>query len=348
MRRTDRKRADVLPGSPAGDGERGPRSDPRGDPAGAHASARLIVVLGPTGTGKSEVALEIARRLGGEIIGCDALQVYRGLDVGTAKPDRDARREVPHHLIDEIDPRHDFSLAEFVARAESAIAEISARGRVPIVAGGTGLYLRGLLRGIVPLPPRDDRLRERLRAVADRRGPGFLHRWLARLDPDSARRLAVGDRQRVLRALELGLTGPRTWSARLREDGTFTGASERYETVKLGLALDRETLAERLDERVERFFRGGLVEEVRRILADGVPVRANALKAIGYREVVRALAQGIDPHGVVAEVQRNTRRYAKRQLTWFRREPGVVWVDARERDRVVARALDLWRERAVT
>jgi tRNA dimethylallyltransferase len=277
------------------------------------------------------------------VIGCDALQVYRGLDVATAKPSAADRRLVPHHVVDEVDPRHDFSLAEFVACAERALASIASRGRVPIVVGGTGLYLRGLLRGIVALPPRDAELRSRLRAIAERRGSARLHRWLARLDPPSAARIAPGDRQRVLRALELALGSDRTWSARLAEEGAFASGVERFASRKLGLTLDRATLFDALDARVVRFFEEGLVDEVRALLAAGVPSSANALKAIGYREVVDALGRGIDPRSVLAQVQRSTRRYAKRQLTWFRREPGVTWLDAAlPRERLVESALALW------
>lgn len=348
VRGSDRARAELLPRSLAGGRERGAR--PRARNAGPESSPpliRLLAIVGPTGTGKSGLAVEIARRIGGEIVGCDALQVYRGLDSATAKPGPVERREIRHHLIDAVDPRHAFSLAEFVARAERAIAEIVARGHVPIVVGGTGLYLRGLLRGIVALPPRDALLRARLRAVAERRGTGFLHRWLARVDPDSAARLAAGDSQRILRALELGLSTSRTWSARLRDEGSFRSGAERYRTVKVGLRLDRQALARRLDARVGQFFEAGLVEEVRALLAAGVPAEANALKAIGYREVVRALRAGADPTAVAAEVQRSTRRYAKRQLTWFRREPGLLWLDAGEdRARLVERVLELWNGQA--
>ncbi len=303
----------------------------------------MLVVVGPTGTGKSDLALELARALDGEIVGCDALQIYRGLDAATAKPSVADRRTVPHHLLDEVDPRRDFSLAEFVDRAERAIAAIAAQRRVPIVVGGTGLYLRGLLRGIVALPPRDEPLRSRLRAAADRWGVERLHRWLARIDRASAGRIAPGDRQRVLRALELGLGTDRTWSERLRDEGSFDSGVERFATLKLGLTLERAALFRALDERVVRFFDGGLVQEVRTLLASGVPAGANALKAIGYREVVEALAAGVDPLDVLPQVQRSTRRYAKRQLTWFRREPRVEWLDAAwPRERIVERALALW------
>lgn len=333
-----------MPRSSASDGERGARSSAR-SPASDDAPAltRLLVLVGPTGTGKSDLAIDVAHRLSGEVIGCDAVQVYQGLDAATAKPSPSRRREICHHLIDECDPRQDFSLAEFVERAERAIARIEANGHLPIVAGGTGLYLRGLLRGIVTAPPRDETLRARLCVVAERRGPAFLHRWLGRVDPPTADRLAPGDRQRIVRALELALGTSRTWSERLRDEGTWATGTERYRALKIGLSLEREVLYRALDARVAAFFEAGLVDEVRGLLAAGVPPQANALKAIGYREVVLAIRDGHDPALSVGAVQRSTRRYAKRQLTWFRREPGVVWLDAADdRARLVERILALW------
>lgn len=261
-------------------------------------------------------------------MGFDAVQVYRGLDAATAKPPREQRDRVRHHVLDCVDPRTDFSLAAFLALAERALEEIRARGVPAILAGGTGLYLRGLLRGIVPAPPRDARLRARLHALADRRGPTALHRLLARIDPESARRLSPSDTQRVARAVEFGLLAGEPFSARLAGTGTWASGRERFATLKVGLTLERAELYGRLDRRVEAFFAGGLVEEVERLLASGLPPGSNALKAIGYREVAAALASGGDPHAVVEDVKRNTRRYAKRQLTWFRGEPDVVWLDA--------------------
>lgn len=285
--------------------------------------------MGPTGTGKSETALRLAARLGGEIVGCDALQVYVGLDAATAKPTAEARRAVPHHLVDVADPRRDFSLADYVRLASRAVEEIEGRGRIPIVVGGTGLYLRGLLRGIVVAPGRDETLRSRLRRMAARFGPERLHRWLARLDPDTASRLNPRDTQRILRGLEIALTGGGvTWGELLRRQGSWQAGEERYPSLKFGLDLDRARLGQILQRRVEGFFAAGLVEEVERLLAAGVPETANAFKGIGYREVLAAIREGRDPRGVLDEVVRSTRRYAKRQRTWFRKEPGVLWLDA--------------------
>jgi tRNA dimethylallyltransferase len=304
---------------------------------------RLLILIGPTGTGKTETALEVAGRIDGEIIGCDAVQVYRGLDAGTAKASRRAREQIPHHLVDRIDPRHAYTLADYVRDAQAAIVSISGRGKVPLVVGGTGLYLRGLMRGIVPAPQPDPELRRRLRAMADRFGATRLHRWLARVDPASAKRLPPADVQRVTRALEIALGGETTWSERLRDEGTWSEGAERYASLKIGLDLDVAALDARLDQRVDSFYDAGLVQEIRELLAAGVPREANALKAIGYREILSALDAGRNPLEARDEIARNTRRYARRQRTWFRSEPNVVWINADDRaERLAERAVEMW------
>jgi len=283
-------------------------------------------------------------RLDGEIINCDALQVYRGFDAATAKPPVEHRRRVPHHLVDCAEPGHDFNLAEFERLASVAVTDIARRGRVPIVAGGTGMYLRGLLRGIVASPPRDEALRSRIRAIGERRGAAALHRWLGRLDPDSALRLPPGDVQRLARAVEFALLAGGKWSERLRTEGTWHNGGERYRTLKVGLTMNRQRLYERLDARVDRFFDSGLIDEVRELVSRGVPPEANAFKAIGYREVLSALREGRDAAGVREDVRRSTRRFAKRQMTWFRREPDVVWLDAEAGAADLAeRVVESWR-----
>jgi tRNA dimethylallyltransferase len=307
----------------------------------------VLVLLGPTGTGKSDVALEVARLLDGEIVGCDALQVYRGLDAATAKPSPTARRAVRHHLIDCVDPRTDYTMADYVRAADGAVAAVLSRGRVPLIVGGTGLYLRGLLRGFIDAPARNAALRGRLYGIVERGGTERLRGWLRRHDPASERRVPAADVQRLVRAIELAHEGGPSWSERLRDTGTWSSGAERYCSVKVGLDMDREQHAALLDARVDRFFEAGLVREVRELLREGVPKEANALKAIGYREVLRAIDRGEDPEGVRDEIRRNTRRYAKRQRTWFRSEPGVVWLDAALDARALAeRVVRLWRKRA--
>jgi tRNA dimethylallyltransferase len=274
------------------------------------------------------VALRAAEHLHGEIVGCDALQVYRGFDAATAKPTREDRALVPHWLVDVADPRRDYSLADYVRDADAAIAAILARGHVPIVVGGTGMYLRGLLKGVVSAPARDEALRARLRRMAARFGAARLHRWLRHRDPLSAARVPPGDTQRVVRGLEVALAAGSTWGQRLEAGGTWALAGERYEAMKFGLDLPRALLNERLEARVDGFFAAGLVAEVDRLLAEGVPASANAFKAIGYREVVRARVERREPEAERDAIVQATRRYAKRQRTWFRSEPDVAWLDA--------------------
>ncbi len=207
------------------------------------------------------------------------------------------------------------------------------------------MYLRGLLQGIVEAPPRDPALRDRLRGMATRHGARRLHRWLRRLDPGSAERLSPGDTQRIVRALEVALSGGPRLSDLLAGGGTWARGLERYAALKIGLELDRRALGERLEARVRGFFAAGLVSEVLDLLRGGVPESANALKAIGYREVLEALRTGLDPESVVEEVVASTRRYAKRQRTWFRKEAGVVWLDASEGPEALAdRIVALWGE----
>jgi len=308
-------------------------------------ASALLVLVGPTGSGKSDLALTLAQALDCEIVGCDALQVYRGFDAATAKPSIEDRRRVPHHLIDCIDPASDFSLADYVRLAEAAVAQITGRQRLPFIVGGSGMYLRGLLRGVIVAPPRNAELRDRLRAIVRRGGGDRLRAWLERMDPESARRIPPGDLQRTLRAIELGYSPGENWSERLRDAGTWEAGRERFSALKIGLAIDPEKAAHRLDARVDAFFDAGLVEEVRKLLDEGLSPSANAFKAIGYHEVLSALVRGEDANAVRDEVKRKTRRYAKRQRTWFRREPGLQWLDGHaEPPWLVARIVDLWHD----
>lgn len=277
---------------------------------------------------------------------CDAVQVYRGLDAASAKPTLAERRRVAHHLIDVAEPGVDFTLADYVRLATRAVREVAARGRVPAVVGGTGMYLRGLLRGIIPAPARDEALRARLGGMVSRHGTPRMHRWLNRLDADSAARIPPGDARRIVRALEIALSGEASWSQRIRREGTWSGATERFATLKVGLDMDREALKQRLRRRVDAFFNAGLVDEVRALRSRGVSHDANAFKAIGYREVLGALTEGRDPDSVREEVYRRTRDYSKRQRTWFRKERDVVWLDASAGPDGLAREIEgMWHSR---
>ena len=285
----------------------------------------MIVILGPTATGKSDVAVRVARRLGGCIINADSIQVYRGLEAGSCKPPLEARREIAHALIDIADPAEPFSAGQFARMALDEIAACRKSGCVPIVAGGTGLYLKALVDGIAPMPPRDDLLRKELYARAAATSAEDLHRELAGRDPETAARIGARDLQRIVRALEvLELTGvPLS-----RHIGMQRFQPGTVEAFKVGLAMERALLYQRVDERVERIFAAGIVDEVRELLASGVPAGANALKALGYREVLAHLRGEIDLARAFHLVKRNTRRYARRQIIWFRRERDVRWYDA--------------------
>ncbi len=285
------------------------------------------MIAGPTGTGKSTLAARVAERLGGGVVGCDALQVYRGFDAATAKPSAEERLRVTHWLLDIADPRIPYTVADYVRDADAAIAAIRGGGGVPVIAGGTGMYLRGLLKGIVAAPPPDPVLRERLTRMADRFGSKRLHRLLATLDPVTAERIPPNDAQRVTRALELAIPDGETWSARLARSGTWDSPAERYRALKFGLDLDRDVLSLRLAARVDAFFAADLPGEVERLLAAGVPGTANAFSGIGYREVLRATLDRRDPRAERDAIVVATRRYAKRQRTWFRGERGLSWLD---------------------
>lgn len=252
--------------------------------------------------------------------------MYRGFDIATAKPTAAERRVVPHHLIDCVDPVVDFTVADYVREAERAVAGIHARGRTAVVVGGTGMYLRGLLRGVVDAPPRDAALRERLRRIAERRGPRTLHRMLSRQDPSAAARIAERDVQRIVRAIEVARLGDAPLGETIRRNGTWQDGHERFGSVKFGLHVPRRELVARLDARVDRFFAAGLVDEVRGLLDRGVPPGANAFKAIGYREVLEAIRQGTDPRLTIERVRVRTRQFSKRQMTWYRREKNIVWL----------------------
>ncbi|PWB77427.1 MAG: tRNA (adenosine(37)-N6)-dimethylallyltransferase MiaA [Holophagae bacterium] len=283
----------------------------------------LLVIMGPTGSGKSELALQVAEAIGGEIISADAFAVYRGLDIGTDKPPIEARRRVRHHLLDVADPHQRFSAGHFVAAATSAIDDIRSRGAVPMVAGGTHFYVRALLLGLFESPPGEASLRARLAAEWDA-DPARTADRLRAVDPAAAARIGAGDRQRVLRALEVWeLTG-----VPISEHWRRHQSRLPYHTLLVAPHRERRDLYARIDLRVVDMFSRGLEEEVTRILASGVPASAHALKAIGYAQVVQMLAGGGDRPTAIEQTKQASRRLAKRQLTWLRslREGALEWV----------------------
>jgi tRNA dimethylallyltransferase len=281
---------------------------------------RIIVLSGPTASGKSGLALALAREFPVEIVNADSLQVYRYLDIGTAKPTVQERREVPHHLIDVVDPDEGYDAGRYVREAERAIGEIRSRGKVPMVVGGTGMYIRALLRGLDPLPA-DPRVREEFSRRWESEGGAALHAELARIDPETAARVHPSDRLRVVRAMEIAAVAgipPSRARAAWRSAGAGRG--------RLFLALwpDRETVNRRIDARTEEMFRRGLTEEVRGLLARGFDRSLKPMMALGYRHAVAHLLDGVPLPETIDAVKRDTRRYAKRQVTWLSSEPNLV------------------------
>jgi tRNA dimethylallyltransferase len=285
---------------------------------------RLVAIVGPTGSGKSALALRLAREEQGEIVSCDSLQVYRGLDIGSAKATPAERALVPHHLLDVVEPDEDFSAAEYARRARAALAEITARGRLPIVAGGTGLYLKALLQGLFEGPSRDQPLRERLTRVAERFGDVRLHRLLARVDPETAARVPPRDRVRVVRALEVYRATGRPLGAHHR-----TGAEplRGFSTFVVGLSPDRAELRRRIELRTRAMFEQGLLREVADLLEAGHPPDLRPLKAIGYRQAVEVVRGRTGRDAAERDIVTETLRFAKRQMTWFRHQADVEWCD---------------------
>ena len=279
--------------------------------------------MGPTGSGKSDLAVQLALEFGGEVINCDSLQFYRGLDIGTAKLRPEERGGVPHHLLDFLEPDETFTAGEFARRARPLLSDIAQRGRLPIVCGGSGFYLRALLDGLFEGPSADPELRVRLARVEVRR-PGRLHRCLAKLDPPSARRIAAQDVNKVIRAVEVCLLERRALSELQAERGR--AALTGFRSLLLGLDPPREALYAKINSRVEQMFSGGLLEEIQQLCAAGYSAETKAFEAVGYRQASRHLAGEWDLATAIADTQQRTRNYAKRQWTWFRRDARVQWL----------------------
>jgi tRNA dimethylallyltransferase len=290
-------------------------------PVGTVLLKPVVAVAGPTGAGKSELALRVAEEFAGEVVNCDSLQIYRYFDIGTAKLMPAEMRGIPHHLMDILDPDEIFTAGEYARQGRAALAEISSRGKLPVVAGGTGFYLRALFDGLFRGPSRDAALRERLAARENRR-PGSLHRLLRRFDRAAAARIHANDVPKVMRALEVCLLARRPVTELF---GEGRDALEGYRVLKMGLSPDRDALYQRLDERCRRMFETGLLEEVRRIEEMGFALESKPFEAHGYRQAVQMIRGELNAKEALFYAQRNTRNYAKRQMTWFRREPDMEW-----------------------
>lgn len=298
----------------------------------------MIVIAGPTGVGKSDLALRLAETVGGEIVNYDSVQIYRGFDIGSAKPSREVRARVPHHLFDIVDATDEFNAADYGRLARSTCEDITARGKVPILVGGTFFYLRALLTGLPEMPGRDEELRGRLRRIAQTaRGPARLHRWLSKIDPQSGRKIAPADRHRVERALEVWIRSGRPISSWERESDETT-ALKASGALKLALMIDRPQLVAALNARVEAMYAAGLIDETRGLL-ERFPRTARPFGTIGYREAAAVVAGEMTRETAIEETKRRTRAYAKRQMTWLRSERNVHWIEAADREKAFAAAL---------
>jgi tRNA dimethylallyltransferase len=306
----------------------------------------LLAVLGPTATGKSSLAIAIAERVGGEIINCDSTAVYRRFDIGTDKVPVSEQRGIPHHLIDIVEPSAEYTAADYARDAARAAAEIHARGRVPIVVGGTGFYFRALTRGLFPGPGKSDALRHKLERSAARRGVEFLWRMVRRVDPASADRISPRDRKRLIRALEVYFQTGRPLTAHFAE--TQSPLPPDVSITAIALRLDTALLGHRLARRVDAQFAAGLLDEVHGVLASGVPKTARPFGGLVYRQLLEYLDGVRDLPATRDLIVQENRRYARRQLIWFRKEPNLTWFDGPgESPEVQARVLRWLAERGL-
>lgn len=285
----------------------------------------LVLLVGPTAVGKTALSVLLAERFGAEIISCDSMQVYRRFDIGTDKPGLEERRRVPHHLVDILDGREQFTAADFAERAARAVADITSRGRLPLVVGGTGLYVKALIDGLFPGPGRDEAVRTGLEEEARRLGLDALFARLEAVDPAYAAKIGRRDRIRIVRALEVQTVTGIALSDHFRNTAGFLPG---YRAVAIGLRRERAELVARIEARMTRMFERGLVEEVRGLVASGLPESAPPFKALGYRHALAVLRGEISPAEAAARTAMDTRRYAKRQMTWFRRMEGLRWFEA--------------------
>jgi tRNA dimethylallyltransferase len=282
----------------------------------------LVAILGPTGCGKTALSLELASRFHGEIVNCDSVAIYREFRIGTAKPTAEEQARVPHHLLDEVEPTGYTTAGEYARQARSVIQEIRDRRALPIVVGGTGLYLRALLDGLFPGPERSEELRERLRARVAEMGAPYLHGMLRRMDSKAAERIHANDVRKLIRAIEVSLSAKQPMTEQWERG---RDALQGYSILRIGLDPDRALLYERINQRVEKMFEAGLIEETRH-LREKYGDAARPLETIGYKQVVQFLRGEIDMKQAITAVQQAHRNYAKRQMTWFRREPEVGWI----------------------
>lgn len=293
----------------------------------------IITICGPTGIGKTGFSIFLARAFNGEIVGADSMQIYKYMDIGTAKPDPSERAQARHHLVDFLDPAHEFDAGQYAQMADHAIEAIINKEKLPIVAGGTGLYIRALLYGLFRSRPICRSTLAELTDILEKKGSADLHRQLESCDPSAAKRIHPHDGFRIIRALEVFLT---TGAPISEKQARHAFARPRYRSLTIGLYMDRHDLYDRIDQRVDKMMDQGLYSEVMHLVEKGYDLNLKSMQSIGYRHMGWVINRKLDMDRAVHLLKRDTRRYAKRQFTWFRKEPGIVWLTPTQTDRAVA------------
>jgi tRNA dimethylallyltransferase len=291
---------------------------------------KIITICGPTGIGKTHFAISIARRFNGEIIGADSMQIYKYMDIGTAKPDADELKMAPHHLVDFLDPKVEFDAGLYAEKADQVITSLYNKGKLPIIAGGTGLYIRALLHGLFRAQPVCEKTLSDLTCLQKERGSLFLHEKLKSCDPAAAQKIHPNDSFRVIRALEVFITTGHPISAKHKKHDF---KELKYQSLTIGLHMDRKKLYDRINQRVDIMIQQGLLNEVNSLIHRGYCLDLKPMQSIGYRHMGMFLKRQVDFDEAVRLLKRDTRRYAKRQFTWFNREPGLIWLEPSQTDR---------------
>ena len=293
---------------------------------------KVIIICGPTGIGKTTVGIKLAEKFGGEIVGADSMQIYRHMDIGTAKPTREERRKVSHHMVDIVDPDEDFDAVQFSERARATITELNRQGRLSFVVGGTGLYIKALLHGFFQSEPVDPKIRNRLKQELEQSGSGFLYERLVQVDPVTAGRLHPNDSYRILRALETIASSGKSISKHHLDHGFD---EDPFHALRIGLRIDRAKLYARIDQRVDAMIQAGLIEEVTKLLAMGYSAGLKPMQSIGYRHVIGFLEGSLPWDECLRTLKRDTRRFAKRQFTWFGADPQIIWYEPDQLNEII-------------
>jgi tRNA dimethylallyltransferase len=293
---------------------------------------KVIIICGPTGIGKTTVGIKLAEKFGGEIVGADSMQIYRHMDIGTAKPTLEERRQVSHHMVDIVDPDEDFDAVQFSERARATIAELNRQGRLSFVVGGTGLYIKALLHGFFQSEPVDPKIRNRLKQELEQSGSSFLYERLVQVDPDTAGRLHPNDSYRIIRALETIASSGKSISKHHLDHGFD---EDPFNALRIGLRIDRAKLYARIDQRVDAMIQAGLIEEVKKLLAMGYSAELKPMQSIGYRHVIGFLEGSLPWDECLRTLKRDTRRFSKRQFTWFGADPQIIWYEPDQLDQII-------------